>query len=71
MEMQIKGKPVLEEILDADQPVNDGEWHRVTLELSAHEVRYGLDSQRRIVAIPFHHNITFDGLLYLGGKLYE
>nr|XP_022313523.1 contactin-associated protein-like 5 isoform X4 [Crassostrea virginica] len=71
MEMQIKGKPVLEEILDADQPVNDGEWHRVTLELSAHEVRCGLDSQRRIVAIPFHNNITFDGLLYLGGKLYD
>lgn len=71
MEIQIKGSLILSESLDADKPLNDGVWHRVTLELSSHEVRCGLDSQRRIVSIPFHNNITFDGLLYLGGKIYE
>nr|XP_034312115.1 contactin-associated protein-like 5 isoform X6 [Crassostrea gigas] len=71
MEMQIKGKVILSETLDANSLVNDGDWHRVTFELSSHEVRCGLDSQRRIVTIPFHNNITFDGLLYLGGKLYS
>ncbi|XP_048758506.1 axotactin-like isoform X3 [Ostrea edulis] len=71
MEIQIKGSLILSESLDADKLLNDGDWHRVTLELSSHEVRCGLDSQRRIVSIPFHNNITFDGLLYLGGKIYD
>lgn len=71
MEMQIRGKVILSETLDASSLVNDGDWHRVTFELSSHEVRCGLDSERRIVTIPFHNNITFDGLLYLGGKMYR
>ncbi|XP_061182173.1 axotactin-like isoform X3 [Saccostrea echinata] len=71
IEIYIKENLILSETLDADKSLNDGDWHRVTLELSSHEVRCGLDSKRKIVSIPFHSNITFDGYLYLGGKMYS
>ena len=51
------------------EPVNNGQWHQVSIETDIHNIRCMVDMRDKIVAIPkgVPRVTAFTGILYVGG----